>query len=82
MLLQAGGGGWGFSLATLLGKVEPNVLPSFDSLAILLAVFSQQLKILLTALNIMILLFPTLNIIYRLLTLNILLFLEIDGLVS
>ena len=36
MLLQAGGGGggwgaWGFPLATFLGKVEPKVLPSFDS---------------------------------------------------
>ena len=66
-------------LATFLGKVEPKVLPSFDSPAILLAVFSQQLKILLTALNITILLFPTLNIIYRLLILNM--FLEIGGLV-
>ena len=65
--------------ATFLGKVEPKVLPSFDSPAILLAVFSQQLKILLTALNITILLFPTLNIIYRLLILNM--FLEIGGLV-
>ena len=64
---------------TFLGKVEPKVLPSFDSPAILLAVFSQQLKILLTALNITILLFPTLNIIYRLLILNM--FLEIGGLV-
>ena len=65
MLLQAwgGGGGGGFSLATFLGKVEPKVLPTFDTPAILLAVFSQQLKILLTALNIMILLFATLNII-------------------
>ena len=67
MLLQPwGGGGWGgggFSLATFLGKVEAKVLPTFDTLAILLAVFSQQLKFLLTALNIMILLFPTLNII-------------------
>ena len=80
MLLQAGGGGGGgFPLATFLGKVEPKVLPSFDSPAILLAVFSQQLKILLTALNIAILLFPTLNIIYRLLILNM--FLEIGGLV-
>ena len=80
MLLQAGGGeGGGFPLATFLGKVEPKVLPSFDSPAILLAVFSQQLKILLTALNITILLFPTLNIIYRLLILNM--FLEIGGLV-
>ena len=68
-----GGGG------TFLGKVEPKVLPSFDSPTILLAVFSQQLKILLTALNITILLFPTLNIIYRLLILNM--FLEIGGLV-
>ena len=75
MLLQAGGGVGG----TFLGKVEPKVLPSFDSPAILLAVFSQQLKILLTALNITILLFPTLNIIYRLLILNM--FLEIGGLV-
>ena len=73
-------GGGGFPLATFLGKVEPKVLPSFDSPAILLAVFSQQLKILLTGLNITILLFPTLNIIYRLL--NILnMFLEIGGLV-
>ena len=80
MLLQAGGGGGGgFPLATFLGKVEPKVLPSFDSPAILLAVFSQQLKILLTALNITILLFPTLNIIYTLLILNR--FLEIGGLV-
>ena len=65
MLLQAwgGGGGGGFSLVTFLGKVEPKVLPTFDTPAILLAVFSQQLKILLTALNIMILLFATLNII-------------------
>ena len=55
------GGGGGFPLAAFLGKVEPKVLPSFDSSAILLAVFSQQLKILLTALNITILLFPTLN---------------------
>ena len=62
MLLQAGGGGgggWGFSLATFLGKVEPNVLPGFDSPPILLVVFTYQLKILLTALNIKILLFPT-----------------------
>ena len=70
-----GWGGGGFPLATFLGKVEPKVLPSFDSPAILLAVFSQQLKILLTALNITILLFPTLNI----LILNM--FLEIGGLV-
>ena len=70
----------GFPRVTFLGKVEPKVLPGFDSPTILLAVFSQQLKILLTALNIMILLFPTLNIIYRLLTLlNI--FLEFDALV-
>ena len=60
---MVGGGGGGFSLATFLGKVEAKVLPTFDTLAILLAVFSQQLKFLLTALNIMILLFPTLNII-------------------
>ena len=60
---MVGGGGGGFSLATFLGKVEPKVLPTFDTPAILLAVFSQQLKILLTALNIMILLFATLNII-------------------
>ena len=73
------GGGGGFPLATFLGKVESKVLPSFDSPAILLAMFSQQLKILLTALNITILLFPTLNIIYRLLILNM--FLEIGGLV-
>ena len=75
-------GAGGFPLATFLGKVEPKVLPSFDSPAILLAVFSQQLKIILTALNITILLFPTLNynnIIYRLLILNM--FLEIGGLV-
>ena len=81
--LQAwGGGGGGFSLATFLGKVEPKVLPTFDTLAILLAVFSQQLKILLTALNIMILLFPTLNIIiiWVIYTRNYI-FLEIDGLV-
>ena len=77
---RGGGGAWGFPRVTFLGKAEPKVLPSFDSPTILLAVFSQQLKILLTALNIMILLFPTLNIIYRLLTLlNI--FLEIDALV-
>ena len=42
-------------MATFLGKVETKVLPSFDSQAILLAVFTQKLKILLAALNIMIL---------------------------
>ena len=50
-----GGGGWGYPLATFLGKVEPKVLPSFDSTPIILAVFTQQLNILLTALNIRIL---------------------------
>ena len=51
-----GGGGVGISqCTTFLGKVEQKVLPSFDSLPILLAVFTQQLKILLTAQNIMIL---------------------------
>ena len=74
-----GGGGGGFPLATFLGKVEPKVHASFDYPAILLAVFSQQLKILLTALNITILLFPTLNIIYTLLILHR--FPEIGGLV-
>ena len=77
MSLQAGG--VGVPLATFVRKVEPKVLPSFDSTAILLAVFTQELKILVTALNITILLFPTLNIIYRLLILNM--FLEIGGLV-
>ena len=48
------GQGVGIPLATLLGKVEPKALPSFDSLAILLSLFTQQLK-----LNIKILLFPT-----------------------
>ena len=56
-------GGRGFPMATSLGTVEPKELPSFDSLAILLAAFTQQLTILLTAWHIMILLFPTLNII-------------------
>ena len=64
MLLQAGGRGGGFPMATFLGKVQPKVLPTFDSPAILLAVFTQQLKILLPALNTMILLFPTLDIIH------------------
>ena len=50
-------------MATSLGTVEPKELPSFDSLAILLAAFTQQLTILLTAWHIMILLFPELNII-------------------
>ena len=50
-----GGGGEGTPMATVLGKVETKVLPSFDSQAILLAVFTQKLKILLAALNIMIL---------------------------
>ena len=54
-----GGGGGGFPLATFLGKVEPKVHASFDSLAALLPVFTQQLKMLLTALNIKILLFPS-----------------------
>ena len=34
-----GGGGGGFPLATFLGKVEPKVHASFDSLAALLPVF-------------------------------------------
>ena len=50
-------------MATSLRTVEPKELPSFDSLAILLAAFTQQLTILLTAWHVMILLFPTLNII-------------------
>ena len=50
-------------MATFFGKVEPKVLPTFDSPAIPLAAFTQQLTISLTALNIMILLFPTLNVI-------------------
>ena len=80
--MGGGGGGGGFSLATFLGKVEPKVLPTFDTLTILLAVFSQQLKILLTALNIMILLFPTLNIIIMwVIDTRNYIFLEIDGLV-
>ena len=49
----------GIYLATFQGKVEPKVLPGFDSPPILLVVFTHQLKILLTALNIKILLFPT-----------------------
>ena len=53
--LQVKGGGRGIPMATFLGKVETKVLPSFDSPAILLAVFTQKLKILLAALNIMIL---------------------------
>ena len=55
---SAGGGGVGVGISqctTFLGKVEQKVLPSFDSLPILFAVFTQQLKILLTAQNIMIL---------------------------
>ena len=53
--VKGGGGGRGIPMATFLGKVETKVLPSFDSPAILLAVFTQKLKILLAALNIMIL---------------------------
>ena len=54
--VKGGGGGVeGIPMATFLGKVETKVLPSFDSPAILLAVFTQKLKILLAALNIMIL---------------------------
>ena len=50
-------------MATFFGKVEPKVLRTFDSPAIPLAAFTQQPTISLTALNIMILLFPTLNVI-------------------
>ena len=53
--VKGGGGVEGIPMATFLGKVETKVLPSFDSPAILLAVFTQKLKNLLTALNIMIL---------------------------
>ena len=55
--VKGGGGGGveGIPMATFLGKVETKILPSFDSPAILLAVFTQKLKILLAALNIMIL---------------------------
>ena len=52
---RGGGGGEGIPMATFLGKAETKGLPGFDSPAILLAVFTQKLKILLAALNIMIL---------------------------
>ena len=58
MSLEAGGGGgvvW-ISPGNIPRKsIEPKVLPSFDFPPLLLAVFTQQLNILPTALNIMIL---------------------------
>ena len=66
-------------MATFLGKVETKVLPSFNSAAIVLAVFTQKLEVLLTALNVMILILFRTRISTHIKFINI--FLGIDGLV-